>query len=540
MNYARETDIVHTNQITLEKINETQSMNINMIEYVKEQLNWQTVSSVWPLTVEFINTFSDHLNWALMCYNINLPLATLETFFDKFDHGLLLTHYPHLPQSFIDRIDVDKFATQLSEFVNLDLQYIIDNRDKLDWVVLCENRQLPEWFILEYHQYMIWPAIYQFQTISESFLDTVYEKYPNYIDWEIILDNQRVSESFITKIGPSNLTLIDALWTNRKLSEKFIEEWANPTAVFCSQTRDQWRNIARYQTLSESFIKRHLDMLDLSIVCEHQNLTIAFINEYSDMIEFEWLSLNQNLTVDVVREFKDQLNWTLLSTFWDARFKHIDEFAAYIDWPALTERSIPEHILQKYIDKFAKLWEPIIGNQTLSDSFIRVNINAIGLDNIVIYCTHDIDQLLIDFQDQVDWRLAWEHQTLKPETILKVQHHITDGDWDMLGTYQKLPESFIVKNIAKPFNWQSICQNQVLSEQFLQRFFVKPIDPMIIQLIGIHQVLSETFICTNAILQDIPDIEKYQKQSISAQFATILANRARYRNRNAWPPRIDN
>ena len=145
-----------------------------------------------------------------------------------------------------------------------------------------------------------------------------------------------------------------------------------------------------------------------------------------------------------------------------------------------------------------KFWKTKIINLLLSGNLGNHPIhaygkNTIGLDNIVTYCTHDIDQLLIDFQDQVNWRLAWEHQSLKLETIIKVQQHITDRDWDMISGRQALSETFILKNINKPFNWQKICKFQVLSEQFLERFFIEPIDPLIVQAIGIHQNLSEKF-----------------------------------------------
>ena len=536
MKQLRDSDAVHPNLVTIDEIYASKTTNISLINRVKKNLNWQTISQKWALSVEFINAFSEYLNWPLICHNKNLPLKTLETFFDKFNHGVLLENYPNLPLSFIKKIDIDMFAEDLSNFEDLDLQYIIDNKDKLDWKILCEYQKFPDWFMLEYHDRLHWDDIWLYQTIAESFVEIVNEKYPEHIDWSVILDAQRLSETCLTKIGPAQLASIDALWANQILSEKFIEDWAFPSSATSRRARDQWETIAKYQKLSEPFIRQHIDIIELAIICEHQNLSVDFINAYRGAIEFDWLSQNRKLSIDIVREFKDRLNWHYLTLYWDKIFDFIDEFAEYVDWQAFTDRVVPEHILQKYITHF-NMWETTIGNQILSDSFIRANINTIGLDNIVTYCTHDIDQLLIDFQDQVNWRLAWEHQSLKLETIIKVQQHITDRDWDMISGRQALSETFILKNINKPFNWQKICKFQVLSEQFLERFFIEPIDPLIVQAIGIHQNLSEKFIRKHAILQDVPEIEIYQVECISQEFASVLANRARFRNRNAWPPR---
>ena len=71
-----------------------------------------------------------------------------------------------------------------------------------------------------------------------------------------------------------------------------------------------WTQICGYQTLSEKFIRDHMDYIGKSAMmalCARQVLSVEFIADYMDQINWLALSRNPNLTDDIKEKFHDKL-----------------------------------------------------------------------------------------------------------------------------------------------------------------------------------------------------------------------------------------
>lgn len=78
------------------------------------------------------------------------------------------------------------------------------------------------------------------------------------------------------------------------MSEEFIEEFSdyiNWNTLSCS----------RYVNMSEKFIEKHIDKLDINPIVVYQKLSESFIKKYKDKIDLDYIDYNY-LFVDMLQD----------------------------------------------------------------------------------------------------------------------------------------------------------------------------------------------------------------------------------------------
>jgi hypothetical protein len=98
-----------------------------------------------------------------------------------------------------------------------------------------------------------------------------------------------------------NLNLI-----NKKHSERVLE---NNIELF-SQT--EWNWVSIYQVLSEEFIEKHLNKLDLFYVSAFQKLSEKFIEKHSDKLNWDNISKFQKLSEQFIKKHINKINIEVL------------------------------------------------------------------------------------------------------------------------------------------------------------------------------------------------------------------------------------
>ena len=89
---------------------------------------------------------------------------------------------------------------------------------------------------------------------------------------------------------------------NKKYSEKELEKNIN---LF--DEHDWWR-ISFCQKLSEQFIEKYLNKIDLETVSECQVLSEKFIEKYSDKLDWIYISECQKLSEQFIKKHFDKIN----------------------------------------------------------------------------------------------------------------------------------------------------------------------------------------------------------------------------------------
>ena len=140
--------------------------------------------------------------------------------------------------------------------------------------------------------------------IKDQNLNCAVEKFENMVNWRNISKYQRLSESFIEKFQDK------VYWTHisysQKLSEEFIEKF---------QDKGDWYYISEYQKLSEEFIEKFQHKADWDNISSFQKLSEAFIEKFQYEVNWGCISSYQKLSESFIEKFKDKVDWHNISKY---------------------------------------------------------------------------------------------------------------------------------------------------------------------------------------------------------------------------------
>lgn len=142
--------------------------------------------------------------------------------------------------------------------------------------------------------------------LSEDWIDNNLSK----IAWWAALQRQTLSENFLRKhldliIQKNELTY---LITYQNLSNQFLEE-----LISCPFWKDfMFEIISEKQMLSETFIDKYKDELSWAEICQHQKLSSAFMENHLEYLEFAFVSRYQKLDAEFVSKHFDKLDYDWL------------------------------------------------------------------------------------------------------------------------------------------------------------------------------------------------------------------------------------
>ena len=218
-----------------------------------------------------LTDFDDN-NWIDLCTYQNLSIDIMEEYKDNI---------------LWDIISENQFMT---------LEFIYDNKDLINWPLLCKNIKteylLNEAFIELFKEYDIWNILIWSKNINEGYI----------IDHLDKLSNDQILE------------LLDI----RKLKEISIKKIIN----LYPNIENIYMVISENQDLSMEFIEENINLLDMDEIIQNQNITFDFIIKNKDNISLNLLSYNDHLNetllikiYNIIDTFNDTFDWDYISEY---------------------------------------------------------------------------------------------------------------------------------------------------------------------------------------------------------------------------------
>jgi hypothetical protein len=141
------------------------------------------------------------------------------------------------------------------------------------------------------------------------------DEYPSeHKEWRDLILNEKLDDQFLwdNYVDISSAGLWNDIFEHQICSESFLEKWielqANRKHVTLGEHGGPEDYLVRFQPLSETFIKRHMDYLDLYIegFVEHQESLIAsFDPDFTDIL-YQHVKEKQKKRAEIRESVKDK------------------------------------------------------------------------------------------------------------------------------------------------------------------------------------------------------------------------------------------
>jgi hypothetical protein len=187
----------------------------------------------------------------------------------------------------------------------LDINFIRRFKDKINWNTLCETQNPTAEFLEEFAQYVDWNCILSIHKLNEDIINKHYK---------IITHKHKYS-----------------LYEHQTLSEEFLRDHIDDL---------EWGAVSQYQKLSEEFIFEFADKIKFGNVSYAQTLSENVIRKFQDRISWANISKQQILSEDFMREFEDNLNWSYISRYQVFSEEFMLEFIDKLDFNIIVSRII--------------------------------------------------------------------------------------------------------------------------------------------------------------------------------------------------------
>jgi len=286
-----------------------------------------------------------------------------------------------------------------------------------------------------------WDHIIVSHTLSASLVQVA----SNYVLFWNLLKHQTVPEALIlqkTTMNP-NEDWSNSICTYQVLKEKFIRDNKDNLNII------DWEAVSINQKLTEAFITEMGAYVDWSLIANHQTLSEAFCET-----NLSKLSLSRILSHQVVSE-------TFIND-------HLAEFTS-LDWLAIAECQTlsMEFIVQNY-EALPK--NMIARNQVLAMDFIELHKADFSIGDLVR--KQNLSAKFVrenkDRMGTLEWVYATMHSTF---TVWENAEFLEEGliDWGTVCQYQVLTEDFI-RTYKDKVNWYHIITCQTISDIFKEEF----------------------------------------------------------------------
>jgi hypothetical protein len=160
--------------------------------------------------------------------------------------------------------------------------------------------------------------------------------------------------------------------------EKFLDD------KFSYHEEIDWDLVLHFFTLSESFMERHLHLLEIPLFYKTQFFSEEFIKKYNNILNFNFLSYLSPLNENLCNLYHKFLNFKDICIYQKLSEEFIEKYADKIDWPEISKhQKLNKSFIEKHIDKID--WSLISKYQRLSEEFIEKHINKVDLNIISKY-----------------------------------------------------------------------------------------------------------------------------------------------------------
>lgn len=320
--------------------------------------------------------------------------------------------------NFIEELNKDdsNYWDYMSKNPDLKDDYIIKNKDRLNWKLLIENQKfsesllgneliadklmenidhlleyqlLPSKFITDYVENnnleeVNWNTLVKRQHLSEDFM----RKYKNYLDWYWLSQEQWMTLEFIMEFADIDENGVGIHWDVLPCNQE-ISYLLNDGFVILFQNKEIWENIGWIDNLSEDCITKFKDRIPDTAwadLLEHHELSEKFLRDFISEHEqemdddlWEAISTGQKLSMEFMEEFKENLNWYELCLHQEMDSEFVRKMKDYIN---LNNLSMNDCLTESMIEKVSNLgdefrdnfdWEFISEYGNISKEFAEMN-----------------------------------------------------------------------------------------------------------------------------------------------------------------------
>ncbi|MEG0729648.1 MAG: hypothetical protein RR420_08500 [Anaerovoracaceae bacterium] len=269
----------------------SQSLSENFLIEFSDKIHWDNLNenTIMNLSKEFIMKFHDKLNlryikkedaFDIFYYIIEKDASSIKRIIDS----------EIMPDQLIDLyaplINDDNWGI-LSKYPNLSLEICEKFKEKLNWREISRYHEIDIDFMEFFQERLNWREI-SFRSLPEEFL----RKFKKMLNWEYVCEFS-------------------------KLSEKIMEDLSDYM---------NWKKVSYNQKISEGFIKKHIEKLDIIAISERRDtMSDNLIRLLQDEIGWEITLMRQDLSMEMLEEFIDKIKETKNGWQLIAQNQHLDD-----------------------------------------------------------------------------------------------------------------------------------------------------------------------------------------------------------------------
>ena len=410
-------------------------------------------------------------------------LHNIQTYYRDFNREIDLRYCwgedPAKPESYIPRI-FDEISIECDNSITLDIIKKYEEYISKDWEYFFKRFQdkVPEEIYDEIDvDREMWKVIFIFQSLSESFLRS-HRKIWESIDyaWDYISYYQ-LSHLPIYFIYDYEDKINFYLYSHKHIDDYNKHEWALPYNIIMKHRKEldfsrmdfeneeyvleryldkeksnnpfsdyslyNWINdghkrisVASRKNLSEKFIEKHLDYLDLDLVfSNHESqLSDEFIERHRDIVPWKYISMNYTFSLDFLTrnrkyiyanlynqshpelyEEVERKVWDEISSIYPFTIDELDKYKDKINWKnylngetfRLKENEEKRLIIEIFYDNYIEEVIPYLTWESIIECYVG---SERRWDNM--------DKIIVKLMDEIKTKIA--EKTLKDETVKKL------------------------------------------------------------------------------------------------------------------------
>lgn len=258
-------------------------------------LKWDIIDSLYdkgcfiPKNKETYHEYLYCIDWMTFVYKeINIPEDVIIKLHEYVDFAVITTK-----QKFSENL-IRKFFHKIPMYNLLTFQKV-----PIDILTALIDSKIPELISSTF-----WYAIWKNQNINVSFIN----RFKRYVDWNAISSNKDALSIELINTFYNELVWYEV--TLHGIHESIIETFIHKMDIF------SWKNVAYFSQLSENFILKYEDKLEISTLFRSQQMSEPLmeylLQKITDQYELEeiWshISLNQCLSLDFIQKYSNKLN----------------------------------------------------------------------------------------------------------------------------------------------------------------------------------------------------------------------------------------
>ncbi len=276
-----------------------------------DSLDWQYISNEATLTYDFIKEFDAFIDWRSLSEFRSIEPQFLRDFHDKINWRTFSRNYwsvtPDVIIEFRRLIYLDEIDWYSISGSDLDVEFVREFRDNIDWAVLSRQRMLVPEFALEFEDMIDWELISRNIMSGAGLTYDLIKQFSHKMNWDIISQHVVLSSRFIITF-------------RNKLNWKMLSGWNfSLTIDHALEYKDQiyWDDLCSFNTgiLLNDIATSGL-YVNWTAICKNRALPLTFIEKYKKEMDWKTFSAwNKHISIGVIERYSDLIDWNDYSLF---------------------------------------------------------------------------------------------------------------------------------------------------------------------------------------------------------------------------------